>query len=61
MFSVIMLDERMFHFTSAATIRHILEVLLKEIKVRKGCRKGRRGVRGEGSKEIEVLRFLTMG
>jgi hypothetical protein len=35
MFSVMILNGRMFSFTSAATIRQLLQILLKEIKVRK--------------------------
>jgi hypothetical protein len=34
-FSVMMLHGRMFYITSAATIGQLLEVLLKEIKIRK--------------------------
>jgi hypothetical protein len=39
-------DGRMFHFTSTATIRQLLKVMLKEIKIRKKLRKGRK--RGKG-------------
>jgi hypothetical protein len=35
-FSVMTLDDRMFYFTSADTIKQLLEVLLKEIRVWKG-------------------------
>jgi hypothetical protein len=34
-----MLDGRMFYFTCAATIRQLLEVPLKEIKIQKGKEK----------------------
>jgi hypothetical protein len=40
------LDSRMFYFTSAATIRQLLDVLLKEINVRKEEKKGRKGCVG---------------
>jgi hypothetical protein len=32
-FTAVMLDNRMVYFTSAATIRHLSEIFLKEIKV----------------------------
>jgi hypothetical protein len=35
-FSVMMLDGRMFNFTSAAMIRKLSEVLLNETKAQKG-------------------------
>jgi hypothetical protein len=37
----------MFYFTSAATIRKPLEVLLKDMQALKRHRKGRNGVRDE--------------
>jgi hypothetical protein len=47
----------MFYFLIAANIRQILEVLLEEIKVQKECRKVRKGVRAEDTKEIIPTEF----
>jgi hypothetical protein len=35
MFSVMVLDDRMFHFMSAATIRQLLETPLQDINAQK--------------------------
>jgi hypothetical protein len=49
-FSVVTVDDRMLYFTSAATISHISEVILNEIKERMGKRKGRKCVCDEDTK-----------
>jgi hypothetical protein len=46
------IDDRMLHFTSAATIKQFLEVLLKEIKdTKKDKGNEETGVRDENKKE----------
>jgi hypothetical protein len=47
MFSVIMLDGRMFCFASVATIRQLLKVFLKDITLQNGQRKRR--MKGKGT------------
>lgn len=47
----------MIHFTSAATIRHLLKLIIKAIKVRNDYGKGRNGVRGEVTKKWLVLKI----
>jgi hypothetical protein len=43
------LNGRTLPFTNTATIGHILEILLKKTKERKGCR--RKGTRNEDTKK----------
>jgi hypothetical protein len=40
-----MLEDRMFYFSSAATIRQLSEILLKEINVRNRQRKEIKGIK----------------
>jgi hypothetical protein len=47
-----MLDGRLFYFTSAANIRQYLEVYLKEVMVQKRYRKG-------GKEQLKVNPMLT--
>jgi hypothetical protein len=47
----------MFYLTSVATIRQLLEELLKEIKVLKGQRKGVKRVRNDETKGIISTEF----
>jgi hypothetical protein len=59
-FSVMTLHGNIVYFTSAATIRKRLEVLLQNIKVRKGQRDGRNEVKDEDTKEIISRRIPTV-
>lgn len=54
MFSAVMLDSKILYSTSAAIIRHLLEVGIKEINVRNGQRKVRSVVREEISTSLPV-------
>jgi hypothetical protein len=50
-----MIEHRMLYFTTAFTIRHISEVLVKEINVWNKHRKRKKGMNYEGTKCV-ILR-----
>jgi hypothetical protein len=54
------LDGKVFYFTSAATIRQLLEVISTRDTSTKGIKKGKKGVKDEITKEI-IPRLISMG